>query len=95
MPSLTNITPIGQAIDQKTPVGFDVLNAGTRTIVTIQFPELQFTEIVYDGAFTEAYSPTSSVTSIAMGNRFSVLRNPVWPGTPVVVVYAFDGGTEL
>lgn len=73
----------------------DDQNAFRRILVTVRFPSLRLTEVVYQGngntdGFTEAYQGTSKVSTIANGYSFQLLRNPGWVGSPELRVYAID-----
>ena len=78
-------------------VGFEVNNADVRTIVTVSYPSLGFTEVVFDGSsFTALFSVLSTVVVVGGVQTFSIRRSPLWPEAPSLIVYAFaSDGTEL
>ncbi len=101
-PALSGLQPSGGVLGEQTPITFVVSNADLRVIVAVEYAALRFTELVHDGtSFSVAYSATSSVNVTYDQQQmpiytFSILRSPVWPGVPVLKVYAFNtAGQEL
>lgn len=68
----------------------------SRVIVTVVFPGLRVTEVIYNGTtFTEAYATRSVVTSVVSGThgnglQFACARADGWPDSPSIVVYDID-----
>lgn len=101
-PFIENILPQG-TLGEREPITFTVGNANLRIIVTVEYPALRFTEVVHDGDnFTIAYTATSSRAvkyepeAELTVYDYTILRSPVWPGVPVLKVYAFNtNGQEL
>lgn len=93
-PVVANISPASPSTILETQtLGFDVTGvpALQRVFVFVSFPGLNLEELAFDGTnFTEAYAVQSSRSSIANGHAYLLRRNPVWPDSPVIAIYAVD-----
>ena len=93
-PVVSNISPVSPAtIADTQTLGFDVtgIPALQRVFVFVSFPGLNLEELAFDGtSFTEAYAVQSSRVAIANGHTYLLRRNPVWPDSPVIAIYAVD-----
>lgn len=97
-PVVANRTPTPPSlIDSDDSVSFDVTSvpALQRVMVFVLLPGAEVQEVVHDGTdFTSRYSAFSSRTAIANGFRFTIRRQPVWPDSPTVAIFAINTALE-
>ena len=98
-PSISSISPpTATAIASEQTLSLQVLDNGTallRVLIALQFPGMELWEIVYDGtAFTERYSRLSVVTNVTGGKQYDFQRQPVWPDSPRLKVWAVNTAAE-
>lgn len=97
-PVIANISPAAASIiTANQQIAFDVTStpALIREMVFVRFPGAGIEEVVWDGtAFTERYAGTSTRLAIPNGFRYKILRNPVWPDSPQLAVYAVNSTPE-
>jgi hypothetical protein len=83
-----------EPITKDTVIVFDVLSTIElqRVIIYVVFTTLNLWEVVYDGdAFGPSFSnATNTVTTVAGGREYRLLRDGGWPQTPVLRVFALD-----
>lgn len=93
-PTLANQLPApGTLIDERTPLQFDVTDAGglRRVIVTMRDALDGVEEVVHDGdLFRGLFLGSSTRTVISGGWRYRVLRQGGWKSSPTMRVYALD-----
>ena len=93
-PVVSNISPASPStILEAQTLGFDVTGvpALQRVFVFVSFPGMNLQELAFDGtSFTSPYSVQSTRTSIANGHTYLLRRDPVWPDSPDIAVYAVD-----
>lgn len=95
-PTISNFVPAADTAIAKTgTIQFDVLDvdsAFTRVMLIAQFTSVDQPELVYDGDdFTPNYSNGSNtVTTIANGFRFVLLRNGGWLSAVSIIPIAID-----
>jgi hypothetical protein len=92
-PVVSNVSPPeNEEITRTTPVFLDVTDVGgfRRILLKVSFPDGTW-DLAYDGStFAPKYVGLSSVTVIATGFRFRLLRAGGWSGAPTVTPYAID-----
>ena len=97
-PVIASISPAAASIiTANQQIAFDVTStpALIREMVFARFPGAGIEEVVWDGAaFTERYASTSTRLAIPNGFRYKILRNPVWPDSPQLAVYAVNSTPE-
>lgn len=98
IPVHSNIVPAaGTALAFLDFAQFEVTSAPALAgvVVSVRYPGLGTTEVVWDGtAFTAAYA-ASTRTAIAGGFRFRVRREPSWPDAPTLTLLAINTGGEV
>lgn len=94
-PTIGGIAPLPPEVLPTTPVRFVVTGATLKTIVWVYFARLRIAEVVWDGErFMPAYIAQSSRLVVGGEERYVVLREPQWPGSPEFFVFAAAGGVE-
>jgi hypothetical protein len=94
LPVITVISPpVGSTIRPSDPFVVEVTDAGglALLVLTVELPAGGAHEVVWiKGAFSSAYSEQSTITAIADGYRFSLLRRTGWSASPTFHVEVVD-----
>ena len=95
-----NVIPsAGSQIGNSTTIAFDIVDTTSlleQIVLAIDFEGLGLYEVAYDGALSSHYAATCDVTTIANGYHFQLLRDPVWPDSVALHIFAFAAdGTAL
>lgn len=98
VPILANVAPAAASLIASTQVlSFEITSAPAlqRVMVFVRFPGAGIEEVIWDGtAFTDRYAGVSTRTAIAGGFRYLVIRNPIWPDSPQLALYAVNTAAE-
>lgn len=103
VPYVTDVTP-ATALEPGETFSFTLLDTVDlrRVVVAIEYPGLNFTEVVWAGTnvgglsgdFTAPYAGVSSASVAIDGGDYGILfvvrRAPAWPDAPSLIVYAVD-----
>lgn len=96
-PAVSDWSPDDFELDTRTPIAVSASDADLVNLITIYYPGLRFTEVIYDGAaFTERYEGSLVNDQGQPATiRYTFRRLPVWPDTPFVQVYAAKSNGQL
>src|SRR5271157_5923368 len=90
---IANVTPTaGSQIGNNDQVAFDITDSSAlfeQIVLAIDYKGLELYEVAYDGAFSAHYAATCQVSPIANGFHFVLRRDPVWPDSVALHVFAF------
>ena len=98
-PTISVVSPTpGSTIRTSDPFVVDVTDAGGFAIIalTAEIPAGGAHEVVWlRGDFSAAYADASTITAIADGFRFSILRRNGWTASPTFHVEAVDNAGNV